>query len=117
VAKAGRPITASMLHDHLTCPHRVTMDHFADPARKDPVSPFVQLLWERGTAYEREVMSGLGEPVLDLSRVPAAERERTTREAIEQRVPLIYQGRVAALCIILRQVRIGSRPVLSLCIS
>ena len=50
------PITASMLYDLVQCPHRVTMDLFADPALKDKISPFVQLLWERGSLYEEEVI-------------------------------------------------------------
>jgi hypothetical protein len=32
------------------------MDAFSDPALRDAVSPFVQMLWERGPAYEREVV-------------------------------------------------------------
>jgi len=50
------PITASMLYDLVQCPHRVAMDLFADQALKDKVSPFVQLLWERGSLYEKEVI-------------------------------------------------------------
>ena len=46
-------ITASLLYSHLSCPHRVAMDATADPALRDPVSPFVQMLWERGTLHER----------------------------------------------------------------
>ena len=36
------PITASMLYDLETCPHRVSMDLYADPADRDEVNPFVQ---------------------------------------------------------------------------
>ena len=42
-------ISASMLYAHLTCPHRVSMDAHADPALRDPVNPFVEMLWDRGT--------------------------------------------------------------------
>ena len=31
------PITASMLYDLVSCPHRVTMDLFADPAQRDGI--------------------------------------------------------------------------------
>ncbi|MEP6889981.1 MAG: hypothetical protein ABI955_04710, partial [Nitrospirota bacterium] len=31
----------------------VAMDLFANPAERDTVSPFVQLLWERGGAHEK----------------------------------------------------------------
>ncbi len=48
-------VTAAMLYDLVQCPHRVTMDQFADAARRDAISPFIQLLWEKGSAYEKEV--------------------------------------------------------------
>jgi hypothetical protein len=47
-ASMSTPITAAMLYDLVQCPHRVTMDLFADPAFRDKVSPFVQLLWDKG---------------------------------------------------------------------
>ena len=47
------PITASMLYSLVSCPHRVR-DLFDDPARRDPVNPFVELLWDRGSAVERD---------------------------------------------------------------
>lgn len=74
-----RPITASLLYNHLACPHRVFMDSFADPALRDPVSPFVQLLWDKGTIYEKEVIEGLGVPFIDLSGLSGAEKEAATR--------------------------------------
>ena len=43
------------------------MDTFADPALRDAVSPFVQLLWDRGRAFEQEVVQGVGVPFLYLS--------------------------------------------------
>ena len=51
------PVTASMLYDFVTCPHRVTMDLFTDPALKDKVSPFVQLLWEKGRFLKRKLLA------------------------------------------------------------
>ena len=48
-------VTAAMLYDLVACPHRVTMDLFADPAQRDEPNPFVQLLWEKGSLYERDV--------------------------------------------------------------
>jgi len=90
------PITASMLYDLVTCPHRVSMDLFADPAKRDPVSPFVQLLWERGALYEEEVVAGLAEPFLDLSPYAGDEKERRTLESMDRGEPLIYGGRISA---------------------
>ena len=40
----NRHITASILYNLVQCPHRVTMDLFGDPAMKDPINLFVQLL-------------------------------------------------------------------------
>ena len=53
-------ITASMLYNHLACPHRVAMDAFGDWNRRDKVSPFVEMLWARGNKYEATVIGGLG---------------------------------------------------------
>ena len=88
-------ITASMLYDYISCPHRVSQDLFESAAKKDPVSPFVQLLWDRGTAHEQEVMASLNLPFLDLSGFDGAERERLTTNAMQESVPLIYSGRIS----------------------
>ena len=90
------PITATILYDLIHCSHRVSMDLFGDPVRKDPVNPFVQLLWERGNLYEKEVISGLAIPFLDLSTYSGEEKERLTREAMLRGEPLIYGGRISA---------------------
>jgi predicted RecB family nuclease len=89
------PITASYLYSHLTCPHRAHMDAFADPATRDPVSPFIQMLWERGSAFERETITRLGTPFLDLSSFHGDEKESATRSAIARHEPLIYSGRLS----------------------
>ncbi len=90
-------ITGSMLYSYALCPHRVSLDLFGDPAKRDRVSPFVELLWERGNLYEREVVEGLEVPFLNLRGVkPAAEREKQTRAALNSGVNLIYGGRLSA---------------------
>lgn len=61
------PITASMLYDIVSCPHRPTMDLYGNAAERDAISPFAQLLWERGVVHERETIAGLKIPYLDLS--------------------------------------------------
>ena len=78
-------ITASMLYNFAQCPHRVTMDLFADPAIKDRISPFVQLLWERGSLYEEQVIEGLSLPFADLSRYAGEEKEQQTLEAMNHK--------------------------------
>ena len=85
-----------MLYDLVQCPHRVTMDLFADQLLKDKVSPFVQLLWERGSLYEKEVIKGLSLPFTDLSRYAGEEKEQQTLAAMNRKDPLIYSARISA---------------------
>ena len=85
-----------MLYDVVQCPHRVTMDTFGDTGKRDKVSPFVQLLWDRGTAFEKQVISQLQQPFLDLSIFSGDEKERLTREAMARHEPLIYGGRISS---------------------
>ena len=90
-----KPLTASMLYSHLSCPHRVWLDTFGDYAARDPVSPFLQLLWERGAAHEKDVIAALGQPFLDLSTLSGDEKEAATRAAIARNEALIYGGRLS----------------------
>jgi predicted RecB family nuclease len=89
------PITGSMLYDLVACPHRVTMDLFANPAERDAVSPFVQLLWKRGAAYEREIIAKIGGQFVDLSKYSPADSAQRTLEAMDRGESLIYRGRIA----------------------
>jgi len=88
-------ITASMLYSYTTCPHRVTLDCFGDPADRDEVSPFVELLWERGHAFERETIESLGVPYLNLRGAPWEQREELTLRAMQEGEALIYGGRIS----------------------
>lgn len=88
-------ITASMLYDLVHCPHRVTMDLFGNPAERDAPNAFIQLLWERGTLYEKEVMSKLKIHFLDLSIYSGDEKEQLTTDAMMRGELLIYGGRIA----------------------
>ena len=87
-------ITASMLYNHTTCPHRVHLDLFGDPAERDAVSPFVELLWERGDAFEKETVERLDVPFLNLRDAAWADREQLTAQAMADGVDLIYGGRI-----------------------
>jgi predicted RecB family nuclease len=93
-AGGNRPITAVMLYDLVACPHRVTMDVYADPAQRDEPNAFVELLWERGSFYEKEVIANLKDPFLDLSHFAGYEKEQRTSEAMQRGDPLIYGGRI-----------------------
>ncbi len=93
---AGSAITASMLYSLVSCPHRVTMDLFEDPAKRDPVNAFVELLWERGSAVERERIAGLDLHFVDLQAASRDDKERQTRAAMAAGASLIYGGRITA---------------------
>lgn len=83
-----------MLYDFVICPHRVLRDIFGDNSERNEISPFTRLLWERGHAFEREVIEGLDIPYLDFSELADEERERRTLEAMQNRETLIYGGRI-----------------------
>ena len=83
-----------MLYDLVSCPHRVRMDIYGDPADRDEINPFVQMLLERGSIYETEVIDKLGAPFLDLSIYAGDEKEYRTTEAMQQGEPLIYSARM-----------------------
>lgn len=85
-------ITASKLYDFLQCPHRVWRDEYGPQDEKiQETNPFVELLWTKGVAYEQKRMSMIGD-YLDLSEGTLDERFQKTIDAMNQRVPLIYQG-------------------------
>lgn len=90
------PVTASILYDLVQCPQRMALDAFGDPAARDEVNPFVRLLWEKGTLFERETIAKLEQPFLDLSEAKDDEKERLTMEAMQGGEPLIYGGRIRA---------------------
>ena len=89
-------ITASMLYDLVQCPHRVTMDLFEDFSKRDPINPFVQLLWEKGNDFEQEVIEGLQVSFVNLRPFSDQEREQLTIEAMSRGDTLIYGGRISA---------------------
>src|SRR5688572_16644022 len=90
-------ITAAQLYDHVACPHRVHLDLFGDPNARDEISAFVQLLWERGSAYEAD---GIGQPKdrrhPALPELLPGGREAGTLSAMEGGIPLAYGGRISA---------------------
>ena len=71
-------ITASMLYDYVQCSHRVYLDLFGDPDRRDPISAFVQMLWERGSAFEQETIENLQIPFENHRVYSTEENERLT---------------------------------------
>ncbi len=87
-------ITASMLYDYTKCPTRVALDLFEDRAKRDPINPFVQMLWDRGHLYEDEVVSNLQIEHISFRGRPSAEREELTQKAMKEKSPLVLGGRI-----------------------
>jgi predicted RecB family nuclease len=87
-------ITASHLYNLVQCPHRVFLDDYGDYSQKDPVSPFVHLLWEKGNRYEQDVVDGLDISYTDLSQFSDRDKEEETLKAIKRGDALIYSGRI-----------------------
>jgi len=83
-----------MLYNLVQCPERVALDLFGDSSAMEPVSNFVELLWEKGQLFERETIRALSIPFTDLKASPDEERERLTSEAMARGEPLIYGGRI-----------------------
>ncbi len=88
-------ITASKLQDYLICPHRVWRDEFGPQEEKEKkTNPFVKLLWDRGVWREREVIKNIStDRYLDLDTDDSLKKRfQKTVWAMEEGVPLIYQG-------------------------
>ena len=85
-----------MLYSLVTCPHRVSMDLFEDPAKRDEENAFVELLWERGSAVEQQQIAALKIPFVNLQPLSTQEKVRKTREAMAAGATLIYGGRIEA---------------------
>jgi len=83
-----------MLYDFTQCPYRVELDLFGDASKRDRVSPFVRMLWEKGRVYEKEVLDGLEIPCTDLTGLLGSERERLTTEAMKRGDKYIFGGRI-----------------------
>jgi uncharacterized protein len=90
------PVTGSILYSLVTCPQRVALDVFGDLSKRDPINPFIQLLWERGTLFEQKTIADLKLPFLDLSQFKGDEKQRLTLEAMKRGEPLIYSGRIGS---------------------
>lgn len=85
-------ITASKLYDYLQCPHRVWRDeHGPQEEKEQEVNAFVQLLWDRGVAYEQEQLALAGE-VVNIKEVSFEDRSARTLEAMKSGAKIIYQG-------------------------
>ncbi|RSV17326.1 TM0106 family RecB-like putative nuclease [Sphingomonas sp. ABOLG] len=88
------PVSGAMLRDLLLCERRMELDLRGDPAGRDEVSSFVQMLWEGGVRHEEEVVSGLEGAVADLRGLQPEDRGRETLRALQRGVRWIVGGRL-----------------------
>ena len=74
------------------------MDLYGDINERDEINPFVQLLWEKGSVFEKELISKYADDpdfeFIDLSMYKLDEKEQKTLEAMDRGVPLIYSARI-----------------------
>jgi hypothetical protein len=70
------------------------MDLFGDPHERDPISPFVMLLWKRGSVHEEDTIGDLRLPFLDLSGFAGDEKERLTTDVMCRGEALVCRGRI-----------------------
>lgn len=91
IQKTMATITPGVLFNHHQCPHRVTLDAFADVKEQDEPNPFVELLWRQSSTQHQTAMDNVPAE-LNLSTLPTNTREELTRRLMSQRVPLIYGG-------------------------
>jgi len=106
-------ITASKLYNYIQCPHRVWRDVYGPSDEKiKEVNPFVQLLWDKGTQFEKEIISEIGK-FTDLSKGAFEDRFKQTVKCMKEGKELIYQGvliheNLAAIPDLLRKLTDGS---------
>jgi len=89
-------ITATHLYNFSQCAHRVYRDAYDDPSKRDKVNEFVEMLWERGLQHEKNIIGSwkYTREITDISLVSKDQRFSATMQAIEEKKPCIYQGRL-----------------------
>lgn len=85
-------LTPSILYNYYQCPHKVWRDNFG-PRDEEIVetNPFVKLLWDKGIQHEKNIIQKIYSELHDLSTGTIEERIARTKEAIQNKVKLIYQ--------------------------
>lgn len=71
------------------------MDAFGDASQRSKPNAFVEMLWERGSLFEKATIEGLGVPFTDLSALSGDDKEAATRAAMGRGEKLIYSGRLS----------------------
>jgi len=78
-------ILAHHLYDFAECEHRIALDVRLDKAQRTPPDAMMELLFERGRRFEREVVHPLGYPAVDV-------RDGEWDEAFARTVSLMREG-------------------------
>ncbi len=92
---APRRVTAQDLYNLTRCAHRVYLDNNGDPGERARVSPFLELLWQRGLQTEREYLASVAPlPCENLDALSLDDAVVATRALMENGAALIYQGAI-----------------------
>jgi len=83
-------ITAQHIYDYLACPHRVYLNAHEDPAKKRPLSRFLDLLFSRGTLHEKREVERF--EYRKPEGVTKEERFKSTLDLMRSGEAFIYQG-------------------------
>jgi predicted RecB family nuclease len=88
-------LSASRLNDYLGCPHQAAL-WLAGVKAEGPTDATIDLIRKKGFEHEANVLARLKAMYGALAEIPAdadyPTREARTKEAIESKVPLIYQA-------------------------
>lgn len=85
VARSDARLLAHHLYEFVECEHRVALDARVDRAERTPPDAAMELLFEHGRAFEREVTAGLGYPSVEV-------RGDDWEGAFEETVALMRSG-------------------------
>ncbi|KQT33651.1 hypothetical protein ASG29_06470 [Sphingomonas sp. Leaf412] len=85
-----------MLRDLWLCERRAHHDLHSPPAKRDPTSPFVEMLWASGVRHEARILAELPGAVADLREVPRHLRAGATQEAMAGRSDTILGATLAS---------------------
>ncbi len=83
-------ITVQHIYDYLACPHRVYLNAHEDPAKKRPLSQFLDLLFSRGTLYEKRIIESL--ECRSPEGLTKQDRSKSTLDLMRVGEDCIYQG-------------------------
>lgn len=83
-------ITATHFYNYIQCPHRVFLNIFEDPLKKEPISDFIRSKIEQGIMHEKDVMKDIKS--VEVKYTNDEDGYKKTIELMKEGVDIIYQG-------------------------